>query len=57
MFIAQVFGVMPDDTIYVTNAPTVEWMRAITPIATTIAAVNNAANAAYRAGIISPAPR
>jgi len=39
MFIAQAFGVRPDDTIYVTNAPAVEWMRAIAPIATTIATV------------------
>jgi polysaccharide biosynthesis/export protein len=54
MFIAQVFGVVPNDTIYVTNAPSVEWERAIKPIALTMAAVNNAANAAYRAGIITP---
>ena len=54
MFIAQVFGVVPDDTIYVTNAPSVEWMRAITPIAATMAAVNNAVNAAVKAGFITP---
>lgn len=54
MFIAQVFGVVPGDTIYVTNAPTVEWMRTITPIATTMAAVNNAVNAGVKAGLITP---
>lgn len=36
MFIAQAFGVRPDDTIYVTNAPAVEWTRALAPIATTL---------------------
>ncbi|MGQ0486603.1 MAG: polysaccharide biosynthesis/export family protein [Hyphomicrobiales bacterium] len=56
MFIAQVFGVVSNDTIYVTNAPSVEWMRAITPIAATMAAVNNAVNAGVRAGIITPTP-
>jgi polysaccharide export outer membrane protein len=54
MFIAQVFGVVPDDTIYVTNAPSVEWLRAITPIAATMAAVNNTVTAGTRAGIINP---
>jgi polysaccharide export outer membrane protein len=54
MFIAQVFGVLPDDTIYVTNAPTVEWLRSIAPIAATMAAVNNATNAAVKAGILTP---
>jgi polysaccharide export outer membrane protein len=54
MFIAQVFGVVPDDTIYVTNAPSVEWMRAITPIAATMAAVNSAVTAGVRAGVIVP---
>ncbi|MFN0191509.1 MAG: polysaccharide biosynthesis/export family protein [Aestuariivirga sp.] len=44
MFIAQAFGVKPDDTIYVTNAPTVEWERALRPIATTIATVNGTVN-------------
>ena len=54
MFIAQVFGVMPDDTIYVTNAPSVEWLRTIAPIAATMAAVNNTVNAGVRAGLITP---
>jgi polysaccharide export outer membrane protein len=43
MFIAQAFAVKPDDTIYVTNAPTVEWLRAIAPIAQTVAAVRGTA--------------
>ncbi len=39
MFLAQAFGIRPDDTVYVTNAPTVEWMRSIEPIARTLALV------------------
>lgn len=54
MFIAQVFGIRPDDTIYVTNAPSVEWLRTIAPIAATIAAVDNAVNAGVKAGFITP---
>jgi len=56
MFIAQAFGIVPEDTIYVTNAPAVEWLRTIAPIAATIAGVNNAVNAGYRAGLINPKP-
>ena len=36
MFIAQAFGVRPDDTIYVTTAPAVEWVNALRPIAVTL---------------------
>jgi polysaccharide export outer membrane protein len=43
MFIAQAFAVKPDDTIYVTNAPTVEWLRALAPIAQTMATVRGTA--------------
>lgn len=39
MFIAQVFGIRSDDTIYVTTAPAVEWDRTIEPIAVTLATV------------------
>ncbi|MCB1376845.1 MAG: polysaccharide biosynthesis/export family protein [Alphaproteobacteria bacterium] len=39
MFLAQAFGMKPDDTIYITNAPTVEWTRALQPIALTLATV------------------
>jgi polysaccharide export outer membrane protein len=38
-FIAGVFGIKPDDTIYVTNAPSIEWERAIRPIAITVSTV------------------
>ena len=38
-FFEQAFALRPDDTIYVTNAPTVEWMRVLSPIATTMATV------------------
>jgi polysaccharide biosynthesis/export protein len=38
-FFEQAFALKPDDTIYVTNAPTVEWLRLIGPIATTMATV------------------
>jgi polysaccharide export outer membrane protein len=37
-FYEQAFALKSNDTIYVTNAPAVEWMRVITPIATTMAA-------------------
>ncbi len=36
MFIAQAFGMKTGDTIYVTNAPSVEWMKQIQPIAATL---------------------
>jgi len=36
MFIAQAFGMEPDDTVYVTNAPSVEWTRSLAPIAITL---------------------
>ena len=36
MFIAQAFGIKPNDTVYVTNAPSVEWTRSLTPIAITL---------------------
>ena len=38
-FFEQVFALKADDTIYVTNAPTVEWLRLIVPIAQTMATV------------------
>ena len=41
MFLAQTFGMHADDTIYVTNAPSIEWLRAIAPIAETIGTVRN----------------
>lgn len=36
MFIAQAFGMRNDDTIYVTTAPSVEWVRRLQPIALTL---------------------
>ena len=42
MFVAQAFGMHPDDTIYVTNAPAIEWVRVLTPIAATLTTVRSA---------------
>lgn len=41
MFIAQAFAIRTDDTIYVTNAPAVEWTRTLQPIALTLATVRS----------------
>lgn len=43
MFLAQAFGVVPNDTIYVSNAPSIEWQRAIAPIAQTLSLVQSGA--------------
>lgn len=40
MFIAQTFAIRKDDTVFVTNAPAVEWIRTLQPIAMTIATVS-----------------
>lgn len=50
MFVAQAFGVQNGDTIYVTNAPSVEWTEALAPIAMTIAAVRGAFGVNYEIG-------
>ena len=42
MFIAQAFGIRNDDTIYVTTAPAVEWVRQLSPIAVTLSTVGSA---------------
>lgn len=42
MFVAQAFGMRPNDTIYVTNAPAIEWVRVLTPIAATLTTVRSA---------------
>jgi polysaccharide export outer membrane protein len=39
MFLAQAFAMQPDDTIYVTNATSIELMRSLQPIAMTLATV------------------
>jgi polysaccharide export outer membrane protein len=45
MFLAQAFGLKPNDTIYVTNAPAVEWTKQLQPIAQTASAVRNVVGA------------
>lgn len=40
-FFEQAFALKPDDTIYVTNAPTVEWMRLLAPIAMTMGTIRS----------------
>jgi polysaccharide export outer membrane protein len=42
MFIAQAFGVHHNDTIYVTTAPAVEWVRTLQPIAMTLTTLRSA---------------
>ena len=39
MFVAQAFGIRNDDTIYVTTAPSVEWVKTLQPIALTLSTV------------------
>jgi polysaccharide export outer membrane protein len=41
MFIAQAFAIRSDDTVYVTNAPSLEWVRTLQPIAMTLATVSS----------------
>lgn len=41
LFLAQAFGIKPRDTIYVTTAPSVEWIKALAPIAQTLSIVRN----------------
>ena len=41
MFIAQAFGMKSGDTVYVTTAPSVEWIRQIQPIATTLSTLKD----------------
>jgi polysaccharide biosynthesis/export protein len=43
MFIAQAFGIRNNDTIYVTTAPSVEWVRRLQPIAVTISTIRGTA--------------
>jgi polysaccharide export outer membrane protein len=45
MFIAQAFGVRNDDTVYVTTAPSVEWVKQMQPIALTLSTLKNGAQA------------
>ncbi len=54
MFLAQAFGIKPDDTIYITNAPSVEWIRTIAPIAVTLSTVNNSLALGRRLSVTTP---
>lgn len=55
MFIAQAFGMKNDDTIYVTTAPAVEWVKKLQPIAVTLTTVRSAisTNSAVEAQILN----
>jgi polysaccharide biosynthesis/export protein len=46
LFFEQAFALRANDTIYVTNAPTIEWMRLLAPIAQTMSTL--------RAGVTLP---
>jgi polysaccharide export outer membrane protein len=46
LFLAQALALKPDDSIYVTNAPAYEWMKAVRPIAMSLLAVRNATGTA-----------
>ena len=48
MFVAQAFGIRDDDTIYVTTAPSVEWIRQMQPIALTLSTLRGSVDAAVR---------
>lgn len=41
IFLAQGFGIQPNDTIFVTNAPATEWMKLIQPLAMTLVTVRS----------------
>jgi len=53
MFLAQAFGMRSGDTVYVTNAPTVEWMRSIEPIARTLSLVNTGVQTGVRLKLLT----
>ena len=55
MFIAQAFGMRNDDTIYVTTAPAVEWVKRLQPIAMTLTTIRGAisTNSALEGQLIS----
>lgn len=42
VFLAKAFSLRPDDAIYVTTAPAVEWVKQIQPLATTVGTIRNA---------------
>lgn len=41
LFVAQAFGIRSDDTIYVTTAPAIEWVRRLQPLAVTLATIRS----------------
>ena len=42
MFLAQAFGMRQNDTVYVTIAPSIEWIKTLAPIAATLATIRSA---------------
>jgi polysaccharide export outer membrane protein len=50
MFIAQAFGVRNDDTVYVTTAPSVEWIRRLAPIALTLSTLRGTVSLGNQVG-------
>jgi polysaccharide export outer membrane protein len=56
MFLAQAFGVRPNDTVYVTNAPSVEWMRSIQPIAQALSLMQSGVDTARVLQVMKMAP-
>ena len=42
MFLAQAFGMRQDDTVYVTIAPAIEWIKTLAPIAVTLSTIKSA---------------
>jgi polysaccharide biosynthesis/export protein len=53
MFVAQAFAMKPQDTIYITNAPAVEWVRALLPIATALSVVRNGVALDYAIDVLA----
>ena len=53
MFMARDFMIRDDDTVYVTEAPYVQWSKLITAITTTAGAANAVGTLANRAGLIN----
>jgi polysaccharide biosynthesis/export protein len=41
MFLAQTFAMQPDDTVYVTVAPAIEWIKTLQPIAATLVTIKS----------------
>jgi polysaccharide export outer membrane protein len=52
MFRARDFVIRDGDTVYVTEAPYVQWTKLITAFSTTVAAADSLASAATTAGLL-----